>query len=113
MIDCQERAVMEQTVRGAIANGVAHGNDIDAVLAELGWLELLENEPDDAIDIVFSALGAANAAATALDDVLAAALGEKPRADLAGSAAAAPIRDCRRETLLIEAHAGRVLVVSV
>ena len=32
---------------------------------------------------MFGALGAANAAATALDDVIAAALGEKPRADLA------------------------------
>jgi len=55
----------------------------DAVLADLGWLEMLDAEPDDAIGIVFEALGAANAASTALDDVIASALGVKPRPDLA------------------------------
>ena len=86
MIDADERAVMEETVRRAIADAratAAEGADIDAVLASLGWLEMLDNDPDDAIDIVFGALGAANATATALDDVVASALGETPRADLA------------------------------
>jgi hypothetical protein len=44
---------------------------------------MLDDQPDDAIAIVFRALGAANATATALDDVAAAALGEEPRAGLA------------------------------
>ena len=112
MIDADERAVIQQTVRGAIAAALGpavgvlsagplpdgslqaaksdkllanagEGADIDAVLAKLGWLEMLDDEPDDAIDIVFGALGAANATATALDDVVASALGQKPRADLA------------------------------
>ena len=86
MMDADERAVMEQTVRGAIADALATANespDIDAVLAKLGWLEMLDGEPDHAIDIVFGALGAANATATALDDVVASALGQKPRPDLA------------------------------
>jgi hypothetical protein len=84
MIDAEERAAMEETVRGAIADALAgEGADVDAVLAKLGWLELLHDHPDDAIDVVFGALGAANATATALDDVLATALGQKPRADLA------------------------------
>jgi Acyl-CoA dehydrogenase, C-terminal domain len=84
MIDAAGRAAMEETVRGALADALATaGADIDAVLANLGWLEMLAAEPDDAIDIVFSALGAANATATALDDVVAAALGQKPRAELA------------------------------
>ena len=86
MIDADERALMEETVRGAIADALATeeaGADIDAVLTKLGWLEMLGDEPDDAIDIVFGALGATNATATALDDVLASALGETPRADLA------------------------------
>jgi acyl-CoA dehydrogenase-like protein len=86
MIDAGERAVMEETVRGAIAAALAttdEGADIDAVLAKLGWLETFDDDPDDAIDIVFSALGAATATATALDDVVASALGQKPRADLA------------------------------
>jgi hypothetical protein len=87
MIGADERAVMEETVRGAIAASLAiadaGGSDIDAVLAKLGWLEMLDDDPDDAIAIVFSALGAATATATALDDVVASALGQKPRADLA------------------------------
>ena len=56
---------------------------IDEVLEKLGWLELLEAEPADAIDVVFSALGATNRTATALDDVVLSALGTKPRSDLA------------------------------
>jgi hypothetical protein len=86
MIDAGARAVMEETVRGAIADALATGGegaDIDAVLARLGWLEMLDDDPDLAIDVVFGALGAANATATALDDVVASALNEKPRAGLA------------------------------
>jgi len=84
MIDAEERAAMEGTVRGAIADRLAAADpDIDAVLAKLGWLAMLGDAPDDAIDVVFSALGAANATATALDDAIAFALGEAPRPDLA------------------------------
>ena len=85
MIDAAERALLEETVRDAIADAARPRTtaDVDAVLAELGWLEMLDAEPRDAIDIVFSALGATNARATALDDVLASALGAEPRADLA------------------------------
>jgi len=86
MSDADERTAMEETVRGAIADALAiagEGADIDAVLAKLGWLEMLDERPDDAIGIVFGALGATNATASALDDVLAWALGREPRADLA------------------------------
>ena len=83
MIDADERALMDETVRGALAEAVAGGGDADAVLAKLGWRELLRDEPDDAIAIVFGALGRTDAVASALDDVLAAALGEGPRSDLA------------------------------
>jgi hypothetical protein len=78
-----ERDLMLETVRGAIADALATGAEIDAVLATLGWLEMLAEQPDDAIEIVFGVLGAANATATALDDLLASALGRKPRPDLA------------------------------
>jgi Acyl-CoA dehydrogenase, C-terminal domain len=82
VIDGAERASMEETVRRALA--AADGPEaVDRTLGELGWLDLLEAEPDDAIEIVFGALGATNAAGTALDDLLATALGEKPRPDLA------------------------------
>ncbi len=84
MIDANERGIMAETVRAAIANALATPTpDVDAVLAQVGWLEMLGDERDAALDIVFSALGAVNAAATALDDVLASALGQKPRPDLA------------------------------
>jgi hypothetical protein len=83
MIDAHERALMEETVRGALADAVADGDDVDAVLAKLGWREMFRDEPDDAIAIVFGALGRTNAVATALDDVLATALGLEPRSDLA------------------------------
>jgi hypothetical protein len=77
MIDALERGVMEQTVRAAIA-----GAGADAALAKLGWVEMLDDDRDVAIEIVFSALGAANATATALDDVVASALGHQPCANL-------------------------------
>ena len=83
MIEAEERASMEETVRSALAGAVAtSGADADAVLQSLGWLEMLAEHPDDAIAIVCSALGATNAAA-ALDDVLSLALGREPRADSA------------------------------
>lgn len=82
MIDAADRASMEETVRAALA-GADGGATIDEVLEKLGWLELLEAEPADAIDVVFSALGATNRTATALDDVVLSALGTKPRSDLA------------------------------
>jgi hypothetical protein len=81
MIDAAERAAMEASVRAALADADG-GAAVDEVLGRLGWLELLDAEPSDAIDVVFSALGAANATSTALDDVVASALGTKPRADL-------------------------------
>lgn len=86
MIDAGERAAMAQSVRLAIAAAPASadgGADVDRALAEVGWLAMLDDEPGDAVAIVFGALGAANAMATVLDDVLASALGAKPRADLA------------------------------
>ena len=82
MMEAAERALLAATVRDAIAaaDGIAA---VDSVLDGLGWLEMLEAEPRDAIEIVFDALGTTNGAATVLDDVVASALGMQPRADLA------------------------------
>ena len=63
-MDAAERALLAQTVGDAIAG--ADGNALDTVLADLGWLEMLDDEPRDAIDIVFHALGAE----TSIDKVL-------------------------------------------
>jgi hypothetical protein len=86
MIDAEERALLLETVRGAIADACAKpdaARAVDAVLAQIGWLELLGAEPGAALEIVFPALGAANAPGSALDDVLASALGATPCAELA------------------------------
>jgi hypothetical protein len=86
MIDASERALLDETVRKAIANAcaTADGNTaVDEVLAQLGWLDLLDAAPREAVEIVFGTLGHSNATASALDDVLASALGMAPRADLA------------------------------
>lgn len=82
MIEAAERALLESTFEDALAK--ASGADAaDAVLGELGWHDLLAAEPDDALAVVFTALGRTNRASSALDDVLLAALGLAPRADLA------------------------------
>jgi hypothetical protein len=86
MIDDGERAAMEASVRGALTHALARRGadaDLDDVLGTLGWLDLLRHQPDDALAIVFGALGATNATATALDDVLARALGHEPCRDVA------------------------------
>jgi len=85
VIDADERALMEKSVHAAIADARSADEhaDVDAVLARLGWREMLADQPGDAIAVVFSALGATNAMATALDDVLLSALGWEPSAGLA------------------------------
>jgi hypothetical protein len=78
-MDQSERALLAETVRDALAGA----DDGDAVLAKLGWLDLLAAEPDIAIDVVFRALGETSASSSALDDVVLSALGVQPRAGLA------------------------------
>jgi hypothetical protein len=85
-MDAAERQLLDETVRDAVTDAVASGADppaLDKVLTDLGWLEMLEAEPRDATAIVFNALGLANGAASALDDVVVVALGVAPRPDLA------------------------------
>jgi hypothetical protein len=85
-MDAAERQLLDETVRDAVTDAAASGADaaaVDKVLLDLGWLEMLDAEPRDATAIVFTALGLVNGAASALDDVLAAALGVTPRPDLA------------------------------
>ena len=90
-MDAAERVLLDDAVHGAIASAQAAGGGdvdgedvpLDAVLAELGWLEMLEAEPRDAVGVVFGALGATNGVASVLDDVVVAGLGITPRSDLA------------------------------
>jgi hypothetical protein len=85
-MDAAERQLLDETVRDAITDAVVSGADaatVDKVLTGLGWLEMLDAEPRDATAIVFTALGIANAPSSALDDVIATALGVAPQTGLA------------------------------
>jgi len=79
-MDAAERELLAATVHAALADADGRADD---VLADLGWLDILAAEPDDAIAVVFGALGRTGRSASALDDVLAAALGRAPSAGLA------------------------------
>jgi hypothetical protein len=73
-MDAAERALLDEAVRQTLGAT----DDADGALRELGWREMLREEPVDAVQIVFGALGATNAASTALDDVMLTALGVDP-----------------------------------
>ena len=102
-MDAAERQLLEETVRDAVTDASVSGADaaaIDKVLTDLGWLEMLDAEPRDAIAIVFTALGLANGAASALDDVIATAVARTvplstrpgtPQDPYAGSTTASPL----------------------
>lgn len=79
MIDENERALLEDGVRGLLVRSGGQGYEaVDEALSGFGWLDLLRSEVDEALEIVFAELGAADAASTLLDDVLLAALGPAP-----------------------------------
>lgn len=80
-MDPADRELLAATVGEVLGGGP--DADADALLADLGWLDMLTDEPDDAIAIVFEALGRANAASSALDDVVAFGLGMGAGSDLA------------------------------
>ena len=76
-----ERGLLAATVADALA--AAAPGAADRALGNLGWAEMLAAEPDDAVAIVFTALGRTNHASTAIDDVMVQALGFELRPDVA------------------------------
>jgi len=94
-MDAADRELLQSTIHDALAahaeaNPTAATDAMlgvparaDDVLADLGWFEMLEAEPRDAVSIVAHELGATDTYASILDDVFAAALGVEPGADLA------------------------------
>lgn len=76
-LDPQDRALLAESVDAALERSTDHASG-DRLLAELGWLDMLAAEPADAVAVVFDTLGRTNAVATALDDVVATALGRPP-----------------------------------
>ena len=74
-MDDDERNLFEDTLRRAC--GSARGAALDVALDELGWHEALSVDPRLAVASLFEQLGSANATASALDAVVASALGLK------------------------------------
>lgn len=72
-MDADERELFAAGVRDLVARG--GGAALDAALADLGWVDALDDEPGTAVAVLFEAQGAAVAASGALDLVLAQALG--------------------------------------
>ncbi|MGW1782530.1 acyl-CoA dehydrogenase family protein [Streptomyces sp. NPDC002143] len=67
-MDTAERDLLEETLRKTMTG--AAGPRLDAALADLGWPEMLAEEPGVAIPLVFRLLGETGAHAGVLNDVL-------------------------------------------
>jgi Acyl-CoA dehydrogenase, C-terminal domain len=71
-----ERAELALFTRGVRdATESASGAALDAALAELGWLDALDTDPQAAVSVLFECQGAANATSSALERVFARGLG--------------------------------------
>jgi hypothetical protein len=64
-----ERDLLAQALR-ATMTAATSGADLDARLAELGWVDLLTEAPDEAVPLVFGLLGQTGTDAPVLNDVL-------------------------------------------
>jgi hypothetical protein len=73
-VDAEERELLAEALRGTMADAQP-GAALDAALADLGWADLLAEEAETAIPLVFSLLGETGAHAPVLNDVLLAAAG--------------------------------------
>ena len=69
--DSESLQLLADSVRTTMANpSVASGAELDAALADLGWLDMLSEIPDFAIPLVFRLLGETGAHAPVLNDVV-------------------------------------------
>lgn len=79
-MDAAERELLADTLRKAMTGttGDPHttGATLDTALDDLGWPDLLTEEPDTAIPVVFTLLGETGAHASVLNDVLLHATGQ-------------------------------------
>ena len=67
-MDAAERDLLAETLRKTMT--AASGQTLDAALADLGWAELLAEQPDIAVPLAFRLLGETGAHAPLLNDVL-------------------------------------------
>jgi len=75
-MDATSIALLEDTLRKTMASH--SGPELDQALAELGWAEMLSDDPDLAIPLVFRLLGATGAHASVLNDVILETIGGLP-----------------------------------
>jgi hypothetical protein len=68
IISPDDLSLLTETLRKAMAT--SNGQQLDKALAELGWLEMLEEMPDTAIPLVFGLLGETGAHAPVINDVV-------------------------------------------
>lgn len=77
-MDAEERELFRRGIGHATRQHT--GADLDVALAERGWPDALAAHPGDAVAVLFEEQGEANATSSALDHLLAAALGADPAA---------------------------------
>lgn len=74
-MDSESLQLLEDGLRKTMAT--ASGQQLDAALAELGWLEMLDEMPEAAVPLVFRLLGETGAHAPVLNDVVLRAAGRE------------------------------------
>jgi hypothetical protein len=74
--DAESLRLLAESVRSTMV--AASGAKLDAALADLGWLDMLDEIPEFAIPLVFRLLGETGAHASVLNDVVASAAGRAP-----------------------------------
>jgi hypothetical protein len=72
-VDTESLQLLEDGLRKTMTT--ASGEDLDAALADLGWLEMLDEMPEAAVPLVFRLLGETGAHAPVLNDVVLRAAG--------------------------------------
>jgi len=70
LADTLRKTMVEHSTLRASGSSTASGHELDKSLAELGWLDMLDDMPDTAIRLVFKALGETGAHAPVLNDVV-------------------------------------------
>jgi hypothetical protein len=73
IVDSESLQLLEDGLRKTMTT--ASGQQLDAALAELGWLEMLDEMPEAAVPLVFRLLGETGAHAPVLNDVVLRAAG--------------------------------------
>jgi hypothetical protein len=74
-VDSESLQLLEDGLRKTMA--AAAGQQLDAALADLGWLEMLDEMPETAVPLVFRLLGETGAHAPVLNDVVLRAAGRE------------------------------------